>query len=166
MGFSTVATSAQAIGNVAGTLISSQSQKQSAGMLDRLAAQQEEEGRQRAQAMIDIAMSNATRASRNAQSELARAQMDAASSNLVSSGSIAVRERDLATRLQDDINNQTTLQLQQADQVQRQSQMDAYSTRTQASQARQSATSTLISGVGTLFGNLNSMTNAYEKDTR
>ncbi len=159
MGFSTIASTVQLAGNALSSFQSYQSQKESSKQLNALANTQEIEGQQRSQAMIDIAMGNATRATRNAQSELARAQLDAASSNLISSGSVAVRERDLATRLQDDINNQTTAELQQANLVRNQSVLDAYNTRVQAAQAKADANTTLFKGIGTAFSDTNAVLN-------
>ena len=111
---------------------------------------------QQSKAMINTAMRNARAESRNANERLSSAYADAGASNLAEDGSTVVRERDLATRLQDDINLRTESALQEANNVRTQGAFDAWNTRMNAQKSRTMARGSLISGVGSLIGGLGS----------
>ena len=83
----------------------------------------------------------------------AYARADAAAGNLVAEGSIAVRERDLATRLQDEITANANAELERANATLQRGAMDAWSTRQAAAQMRAQTLGNSLSTVGSLFSN-------------
>ncbi len=146
MGFTT-ASAIASIGTTAlSTYMNYSAQRESSKQLKALADLTEQEGAAQSDAMIDIAMKNASRATRNAQTQLASAQLDAARSNLVLTGSMEVRQQDLATRLMDEIKNESTAALNNANSYRAQSQLDAQQMRQEGSQMRYSADTALVTG--------------------
>ncbi len=119
--------------------------------LNKIASAQEAAGLSQSDAMMVTARSNAQRAARNAEGELGAARLDTASSNIAGDGSSHLRDRDLATRLQDEINNNANSALQNADNVRNQALIDAANTRNDAYAAKTTANSAITSGLGSLF---------------
>lgn len=102
-----------------------------------------------AAAMTRTALDNSRREQRNAQMQMARARADAGASNLLAAGSAAQRELDLATRLEDEINNRTDAALDEASRIRRQGIFDSWNLRQQSRNAHNSMLgSALEAGVG------------------
>lgn len=154
MGFTTLAAATAATAAAVPRLMESRSYKQESRNLTKAAAVQERLANEQSEAMIATAMRNARAESRNVNDQLSHAMADAGASNLAEDGSVAVRERDLATRLQDDINLRTDSALQDANTTRKQGAYDAWNTRMAAQRARSMARSSLISGIGSLVGGL------------
>lgn len=115
-------------------------------------------------AMARTAMDNSRREQRNAQMQMARARADAGASNLLSAGSAAQRELDLATRLEDEINNRTDAALEEASRIRRQGQLDAWNLRRQSRNARNNMLgSALEAGVNLLGAGWGSMGQGGDK---
>ncbi|MCQ2365213.1 MAG: hypothetical protein MJ051_06645 [Akkermansia sp.] len=146
-----------ATANLAGKAVEATQQHEQSKAYRRAAAATEQEANRRAAAMTETAMENQRRAQRNARMQLASARADAGASNLLNDGSVAVRERDLATRLEDEINNRTDAALQEADTTRRQGALDAWNLRVQSRNAHNSMLGTALGAAGgltkDLFGN-------------
>ena len=122
--------------------------------LSQAAAVQQRLADRQADALTDTAVSNQQRAARNANAQLNSAHVVAAASHLMDDGSARLRERDLATRLQDEITNNANASLQQAQSIREQGAYTAWNTRNTAARTKNQARGTLLSGAGSLFGSL------------
>lgn len=118
----------------------------------RAAQATEQNAKNRADSIADTAMENQRREQRNAQMQMARARADAAASNLLSAGSVAQREKDLASRLEDEINSRTDAALQEASHTQLQGRLDGWNLRQQARNAHNSMLGTALEAVANLAG--------------
>jgi len=145
-----------------GSLIAASSQKRQSKQLSNIADYQERSGKEYSESIINTATGNSQRAARNAQSELAHARLNTATSGLAFAGSAHVRETDLASRLEDEIQIQTDSSLQQANKVREQASLDAYSTNMSSSAMKTRALGTIITGIGAVFDDLNDI----EKDKK
>ncbi len=151
MGFTTLATAAVTAAKVLPDALQTYSFYKQSKALRHVAREQERLADAQADRMEDTAVANQQRAARNAESRMASARADAAASNLLAEGSVHMRETDLATRLQDDIANNTNAALDEADRTRRQGKLNAWNTRHAASQARMSALGSALSAVGSIF---------------
>lgn len=123
-------------------------QEHEQGKAYRRAAQAtEQNAKNRADSIAATAMENQRREQRNAQMQMARARADAAASNLLSAGSIAARETDLATRLEDEINSRTDAALDEATRTRQQGRLDAWNLRQQARNAHNGMLGTALEAV-------------------
>lgn len=118
----------------------------------RAAQATEQTARNRAESITRTAMENHRREQRNAQMQMARARADAGASNLLSSGSAELRERDLATRLEDEINNRTDAALDEATRTRQQGRLDAWNLRQQARNAHNSMLGSALEAAINLAG--------------
>lgn len=151
MGFANVVTTAA---SVIPQLFTYSAQRQESKNLNRAADAQERLAHRQSDAIVNTAMRNQIRANRNANDEMASAHMDAVASNLADSGTVRVRERDLATRLQDEINANADTSLQQANATLQQGLFNAWNTKNLAKQARANATATGLNTIGSLIGGI------------
>ena len=119
--------------------------------LEATANEQLKLANQQAGAMRDTAAANMQRGARNANARMAGVRMNALSSNMTGDGSVAVRERDLATRLQDEINANADSALADAENVRRQGALDAWNTRQAARRSKAQAVGSGMSAVGSLL---------------
>lgn len=158
MGFTTTAILTTAAA-VAGKAIQAKAEYDQGKALKSAADLQQRLNEQRAQDMTDTALDNQRRSQRNAHMELARARGDAARSNLAVDGSTLTRETDLATRLEDDINNRTNAALQEVNTLRSQSALDNWDLRNQARQSRIRSLGTAIGAAGSIFSGINSARN-------
>lgn len=154
MGFTTLAATAAATAAAVPRVLEARAYKQESKNLAKAANTQERLATEQSEAIINTALRNARAESRNAANELAHAYADAGASNLAEDGSVVARERDLATRLQDDINLRTDSALQEANTTRNQGAYDAWNTRMAAQRSRSMARSSLISGIGSVVGGL------------
>lgn len=154
MGFTTLATATAATAAAVPRLLEAKAYRQESRNLNRAAAEQEKLTAAQSEAIINTAMRNARAESRNANEQLSHAHADAGASNLVEEGSIAVRHADLATRLQDDINMRTEAALDEADSTLKQGAYNAWNTRLAAGRSKSMGRAGIISGIGSLVGNL------------
>lgn len=155
MGFDPVTMAVvSATANLAGKAVEATQQHEQSKAYRRAAAATEQEANRRAAAITDTAMENQRRSQRNAQMQLAAARADAGASNLLREGTALLRERDLATRLEDEINNRTDAALQEADTTRRQGALDAWNLRVQARNAHNSMLGTALSAAGGLTNDL------------
>lgn len=154
MGFTTTAGLVTTALNVAGKGVEMLGEHEQSKAYRRAADVTAANAARRAAAITDTAMENQRREQRNAQMQMARARADAGASNLAADGSAAVRELDLATRLEDEINNRTNAALQEADTTRRQGELDAWNLRTQARNARNSMLGSALSAGASLTGGL------------
>lgn len=118
----------------------------------RAAAATEQNANLRAESVARTAMENQRREQRNAQMQMARARADAGASNLLSTGSVELRERDLATRLEDEINNRTDAALEEATHTRQQGRLDAWNLRQQARNAHNSMLGSALEAAANLAG--------------
>lgn len=154
MGFTTLAAATAATAAAIPKVLEARAYKQESKSLSAAADVQERLSNEQADTMVNTALRNMRAESRNAQDRMGQAVADAGASNLATEGSVAVREADLATRLQDDINLRATSALQDANTTRRQGAYEAWNTRQAARRARSAARGSLISGVGSLLGGL------------
>lgn len=119
--------------------------------LEATANEQLKLANQQAGAIRDTAAANMQRGARNANARMAGVRMNALSSNVTGDGSVAVRERDLATRLQDEINANADSALADAENVRRQGALDAWNTRQAARRSKAQAVGSGMSAVGSLL---------------
>lgn len=151
MGFANIVTTAA---SVIPQLFSYSAQRQESKNLRRAADEQERLAYQQSESMVNTAVRNQIRGNRNANDKMAAAHMDAVASNLADSGTVRVRERDLATRLQDEINANANTTLQQANATLQQGLINAWNTRNLAKQAKAGSVVTGISAIGSLIGGI------------
>lgn len=154
MGFTTLAATAAATAAALPRVMEYRAYKQESKNLSGAADAQERLAKEQSENMINTAMRNMRAESRNANEQMSRAVADAGVSNLAEEGSVATRETDLATRLQDEINLRTTSALQEANTTRQQGIYDAWNTRLAAQRAKSMSRASLISGVGSLVGSL------------
>ena len=154
MGFTTLATAAVTAAKALPDALQAYSSYKQSKVLRRVAAEQEKLADNQATRMENTAVANQQRAARNANARMAAARADAAASNLLAEGSAHVREKDLATRLQDDIANNTNAALDEADRTRHQGKLNAWNTRHAAAQARMGAIGSGLSAAGSLFSGI------------
>lgn len=118
----------------------------------RAARATEEAAENRAAVMTNTALENHRREQRNAQMQMARARADAGASNLLSAGSVQMRELDLATRLEDEINSRTDAALEEASRTRQQGRMDAWNLRQQSRNAHNSMLGSALEAAVNLGG--------------
>lgn len=142
---------------VAGKAIEASAERQQARAMNAAAEERRRLAENQAGVITRTAQENQRREQRNARMQLASASTDAAASNISGSGTAAVRSLDLATRLEDDINNRTNAALQEANTVRAQGAYDAHDLQTQASQARLRNQGAWLGAAGGLFRGLSSV---------
>ena len=157
MGFTTAATILTTAATVAGKAIEASAERKQARAMDAAAEERRRLAENQAGVIARTAMENQRREQRNAHMQLAAARADAAASNLLTSGTAAVRELDLATRLEDDINNRANAALQEANTIRSQGAYDALDLHTQSSQARLRGKGAWLGAAGGLFRGLSSV---------
>ncbi|MBQ8377347.1 MAG: hypothetical protein IJX33_09915 [Akkermansia sp.] len=157
MGFPAVATILTTASSVAGKALEASAERQQARAFNAAADERRRLAENQAGAITHTALENSRREQRNAQMQLASARADAAASGILTSGTAATRERDLATRLEDDINNRTNAALQEANTIRSQGAYDALDLKTQASQARLRSKGAWLGAAGGLFRGLSSV---------
>ena len=152
MGFATdiVTTSA----TVVPQLVQADIYRKQGKALEATANEQLKLANQQAGAMRDTAAANMQRGARNANARMAGVRMNALSSNVTGDGSVAVRERDLATRLQDEINANADSALSDAENVRRQGALDAWNTRQAARRSKAQAVGSGMSAAGSLLAGI------------
>ena len=112
---------------------------------------QSKDAENQAKAIEDTAVANQSRAARNAAANMSTARADAGASNLASEGSVTVRERDLATRLQDEITANANTALAEANSVRQQGAYNAWQTRQQARRSYANIVGSGLSAIGSIF---------------
>lgn len=142
---------------VAGKAVEASAERKQARAMDAAAAERRRIAANQAGAVTRTAMENQRREQRNARMQLAAARTDAAASNITASGTDTMRTLDLATRLEDDINNRTNAALQEADTIRTQGHYDALDLKTQSSQARMRSGGAWLGAAGGLFRGLSSV---------
>ncbi|MBE6415342.1 MAG: hypothetical protein E7032_02285 [Akkermansiaceae bacterium] len=157
MGFTTAATILTTAATVAGKALEASAERKQAREFNAAADERRRLAENQAGALTRTAMENNRREQRNAQMQLATARADAAASGILSSGTAEVRERDLATRLEDDINNRTNAALQEANTIRSQGTYDALDLQAQGSQARLRSKGAWLGAAGGLFHGLSSV---------
>lgn len=157
MGFTTTATILTAAAAVAGKAVEAAAERKQARAFNAAAEERNRLAENQAAAVTRTALENQRRGMRNANMQMASARADAAGSNITASGTAVVRERDLATRLEDDINNSTNAALQEADSIRAQGAYDALDLRNQASQARLRSKGAWLGAAGGIFRGLSSL---------
>lgn len=157
MGFTTAATILTTAATVAGKAVEASAERRQAREFNAAAAERRRLAENHAGVITRTALENNRREQRNAEMHLATARADAAASNIASSGTATVRERDLATRLQDDINTRTNAALQEANTARTQGEYDALDLRAQSSQARLRGKGAWLGAAGGLFRGLGSI---------
>ena len=156
MGFTTLATAAATTAAALPRLMEAQAYRRESKNLARAADTQELMANRQSDNMIATALRNMRAESRNANETLSRAFADAGASNLAEEGSVTARERDLATRLQDEINLHANSALQDANQTRTQGAYDAWNTRLASQRSRAMSRASVFSGIGSLVGGLSS----------
>lgn len=159
MGFTTLATAAVTAAKVLPDALQAHSLHKQSKALNNIAASQELMANQQAGRMEDSAVANQQRAARNAAAQMSAARADAVTSNLMPEGSAHVRELDLATRLQDEINLNTNAALEAAGRTRQQGRLQAWNTRSAAAQAKMGAIGSGLSVAGGLFSGISSQLN-------
>ena len=157
MGFTTAVTLLSAAATVAGKAMEASAERRQAREAEAAAGERRRLAEQQAGAITRTAMENQRREQRNAQMQLATATADAAASYIQGSGTAVVRERDLATRLEDDINQRTNAALQEANTIRSQGAYDALDLRSQSTQARLRSQGAWMGAAGGLFRGLSSV---------
>ena len=157
MGFPAVLTLMSTAATVAGKAVEASAERKQAQAMNAAAAERRRIAGNQAAAITRTAMENQRREQRNARMQLAAARTDAAASNITASGTDTMRTLDLATRLEDDINNRTNAALQEADTIRTQGHYDALDLNTQSSQARMRSGGAWLGAAGGLFRGLSSV---------
>lgn len=157
MGFTTAATILTTAATVAGKALEASAERRQTREFNAAADERRRLAENQAGSITRTAMENNRRELRNAQMQLASARADAAASGILSTGTANVRERDLATRLEDDINNRTNAALQEADTIRAQGVYDALDLQAQATQARLRSKGAWLGAAGGIFRGLSSV---------
>ena len=157
MGFTTAATILTTAATVAGKAMEASAERKQARESKAAAEERRRLAENQAGAITRTATENNRREQRNAQSALASARADAAASGISGSGTATVRELDLATRLEDDINNRTNAALQEANTICSQGAYDSNDLQVQSSQARLRSQGAWLGAAGGLFRGLSSV---------
>lgn len=151
MGFTTLATAAVTAAKVLPDAYQAYALNKQSKAYNNIAAAQERQAKRQAAQMEDTAVANQQRAARNAAARMAAARSDAAASNLATDGSAHMRELDLATRLQDEINLNANAALEEAGRTREQGKLQAWNTRNATAQAKMGAVGAGLSAMGGLF---------------
>lgn len=151
MGFTTTSIIG-AVALAAGKAIEAHGARQQSKELSKAAAQQQAIADNQADAITNTALENHRRNQKNARARMAAAKADAASSNVLSTGTILQRELDMATRLEDEINNSTNAALAEANTTRTQGTLTSWNTRMQAKAAKNRSLAAGIGGVGSVLG--------------
>ena len=157
MGFTTAATILTTAASVAGKAMEASAERRQAREYNAAAEERRRLAENQADAITRTAMENQRREQRNARSQVATAWADAAASNLMSGGTASVRETDLATRLEDDINNRTNAALQEANTLRSQGAYDAHDLQMHTRQARLRSQGAWMGAAGGIFRGLSSV---------
>ena len=157
MGFTTAATILTTAATVAGKAIEASAERRQTREYKAAAEERQRLAGNQAGVITRTALENHRREQRNAQAELATARADAGASGLSGSGTAAVRESDLATRLEDDINNRTNAALQEANTLRSQGAYDAHDLQMHARQARLRSHGAWMGAAGGIFRGLSSV---------
>ena len=157
MGFTTAATILTTAASVAGKAMEASAERKQAREYNAAAEERRRLAENQADAITRTALENQRREQRNARSQVATARADAAASNLMSGGTATVRESDLATRLEDDINNRTNAALQEANNLRSQGAYDAHDLQMHARQARLRSQGAWMGAAGGIFRGLSSV---------
>lgn len=157
MGFPIAYTLMSTAAAVAGKAVEASAERKQARAMQAAAAERRRIADNHAAVITRTAQENQRREQRNARMQLASAQTDAAASNITASGTATVRGTDLATRLEDDINNRTNAALQEANTIRTQGAYDAHDLQTQAHQARLRSKGAWLGAAGGLFQGLASV---------
>ena len=155
MGFSTSSV-ITAVAMAAGKAIEAHGERQQSKQLQIAAKQQQELADNQADTITNTALDNHRRAQKNARMRMAAAKADASASNLLPTGSILRREVDMATRLEDEINNATAGALAEANNTRTQGSLTAWNTSMQAKAAKNRSMAAGIGGIGSVLGALTS----------
>lgn len=157
MGFTTAVTLLSTAATVAGKAVEASSERKQAREYNAAAEERRRLADNQAAVVTRTALENRRREQRNAQAQLATAGADAAASNLQAGGTSTVRELDLATRLEDDINNSTNAALQEANTLRSQGAYDAHDLQMHARQARLRSQGAWLGASAGLFRGLGSV---------
>lgn len=157
MGFTTAATILTTAASVAGKAMEASAERRQAREYNAAAEERRRLAENQAGAITRTALENQRREQRNARSQVSTARADAAASNLMSGGTATVRETDLATRLEDDINNRTNTALQEANTLRSQGAYDAHDLQMHARQARLRSQGAWMGAAGGIFRGLSSV---------
>lgn len=157
MGFTTVVTLLSTAATVAGKAVEASAQRKQEREYNAAAEERRRLAEAQAAVITRTALENRRREQRNAQAQLATAAADAAASNLLSGGTSTVRELDLATRLEDDINNSTSAALHEANTIRSQGAYDAHDLQMHARQARLRSQGAWLGASAGLFHGLSSV---------
>ncbi len=157
MGFTTAATILTTAATVAGKAMEASAERRQARAYNAAAGERRRLAEDQAGVITRTALENNRREQRNAQSMMGTARADAAASGLSGSGTAMVRESDLATRLEDDINNRTNAALQEANTALSQGMYDAYDLRMHGDQAGLRSKGAWLGAAGGLFRGLSSV---------
>ena len=148
MGFASIISAAGALASGA---VQASSQRQQSAAYREAADNQWKLANRTAEVITATALENQRRSERNARMQLAETRAGAAAGNLLQEGSVIQRETDLATRLEDEISNQTQAALQEANDTRLQGLYDRRNLLLHAGNARSNSRVSLLSGtVGAL----------------
>lgn len=154
MGFTTLATSALAVGKILPDVLQAHALNKQSKSLNSAANEQQRLAERQAASITDTALDNSRRGARNATMQMGHARADAAASYLATEGSTHLREQDLATRLQDEITANANAALHQANQTREQGALTAWNTRQAAAQAKVGSLAAGLNATGSLFGDI------------
>ena len=144
MGFTTLTTAAVTAANALPHALQAYALNKQSKSYNSIAEEQEKLSNRQANRMENAAVANQQRAASNASAQLSMVRADAAVSNLATEGSAHTRELDLATRLQDEINNQADAALDEADHTRKQGAIHAWHARNYADQAKTRSVSSIF----------------------
>ena len=154
MGFTTLATTALAVGKILPDAMQAHALNKQSKSLNSAANEQLRLAERQASHITSVTLANSRRGARNAAMQMGSARADAAASSLATEGSAHLREQDLASRLQDEINTTANATLHQANQTREQGALNAWNTRQAAAQAKAGSISSGLSVAGSLFSDI------------
>ncbi len=132
----------------AGSMVNARAQRSAARDVKSISDYHQQIFTQKADVMKDEMVENTSRMRKNANAQMGKARADAGGANLAADGSVAVREMDLATRLEGEILDEARKSLQQIDDLKKQADIDAMNANARIRSYRTGAVSSLLSGAG------------------
>ncbi|MEG0025478.1 MAG: hypothetical protein RR553_07210 [Akkermansia sp.] len=150
MGFEPISTTAMLVAGsqLMGNAVTAQAGRQAAKATEEAGRYNEALLNRRAEENLEEMRENNTRLRKNARQVMGDARLDAGGSNVATDGSIALREKAIADRLETEILDQSRKSLMGTQDLRDQAKMTAWDAKTRAKTQKLSSFGTLLSGFG------------------
>ena len=133
---------------LAGSAMASQAGRQSARATEQAGEYNAAMLERKAASTLDEMRENNVRGRKNARQTMGNVRLESAGANLISDGSVALREQSVADRLEAEILDQERKLLMEADDLNSNAKMTRWESKVRANTQRMGAKGTLLSGFG------------------